>query len=233
MVNNEQLNSKEVLEFDEHFQSLVEKAKDRNLRLIKLEKTIPEIYEKEMEYFLKKFFENDPFEFKPDDLEEVFVNGKAIKQIKSDRRPTTYLSLFRFLELNRQKLAEIKQDISSLAEIIKEEKANYASNEQFLTAALNDALSAGRIYKNIYHLTSGLYIKLIKQINQELQEAKNTQGSDAYLNLRKANSEVSLRSMFYPYYEKLFSNSMFLLAVSQKIRGERLNLLAKLDLPTK
>ncbi len=230
MNKNDLLNTKEVLEFDEHFQALIEKAKDRNLRIIKLEKSIPEIYEKEMELFLKKFFENDPFELKNEDLEEIFVNGKNIKQIKQDRRPSTYWSLFRFLELHRQKLSDIKQDISHLAEVIKEEKANYSTNEKLLTSALNDALSAGRIYKNIYQLTSGLYIKLVKQVNLELQETKNTQGSDAYLNLRKANSETNLRGLFYPYYEKLFSNSMFLIAVSQKIRGERLNLLSKLDL---
>lgn len=229
MNKNELLNSKEVLEFDEHFQTVLEKAKDRNLRLVKLEKSIPEVYEREMELFLKKFFEHDPFEFKPDDLEEVFVNGKNIKQIKLDRRPTTYLSLFRFLELHRQKLSEIKQDISSLAEVIKEEKANYSSNEGLLTAALNDALSAGRVYKNIYQLTNGLFTKLVKQVNSELHDAKNTQGSDAYINLRKTNSEINLRGLFYPYYEKLFSNSMFLLAVSQKIRSERLNLLSKLE----
>ncbi|MCX7998557.1 MAG: hypothetical protein N3A69_06320, partial [Leptospiraceae bacterium] len=98
-----------------------------------------------------------------------------------------------------------------------------------LTSALNDALSAGRVYKNIYQLTSGLFTRLVKQVNSELNDAKNTQGSDAYINLRKANSEINLRSLFHPFYEKLFSNSMFLLAVSQKIRSDRLNLLSKLE----
>lgn len=216
-------------EFDAHLYSLVEKAKDRNLRMIKLEILIPEVYEKDMDKFLQKFFEPDPFEFKTDDLEEVMLNGKVIKQIKVDRRPVTYLSLLRFLELHRQKLLAIKQDISALADVIKEEKASYQITDTLKSSALNEALSAGRIYKSIHGLTQNLYIKLIQQINDELEDAKNNQGKDAFINLRKMNSEASLRASFHPYYEKLFMNSMFMLAVSKKIRSERLQLLSSLE----
>jgi hypothetical protein len=216
-------------EFDAHLFSLIEKAKDRNLRMIKLEKLIPEVYEKEMDKFLQKFFESDPFEFKADDLEEVMLNGKLVKQIKVDRRPVTYLSLLRFLELHRQKLLAIKEDISALAEVIKEEKASYQVTDSLKSSALNEALAAGRIYKNIQSLTQNLYIKLFRQINDELEEAKNNQGRDAFINLRKMNSEASLRASFHPYYEKLFMNSMFMLAVSKKIRSERLQLLSSFE----
>jgi hypothetical protein len=219
----------DTLEFDTYFGSLIEKTQDRNLRMIKLERPIPEVYEKDMDKFLQKFFEKDPFEFKPDDLEEVMMNGKVIKQIKVDRRPVTYLSLLRFLELHRQRLSDIKQDISALADVIKEEKASFQISDSIKSSALNEALAAGRIYKNIHSLTLNLYLKLVRQINSELEEAKHTQGRDAFINLRKMNSESFLRTSFHPYYEKLFMNSMFMMAVSKKIRKERLQLLTSME----
>jgi len=218
-----------VEEFDAHFSSLIEKSKDRSLRIIKLEKSIPEVYEKDIELFLKKFFEKDPFEFKPEDLEDVMVNGKVVKQVKLDRRPSTYLSLFRFLELYRQQLFSIKEDISALSQIIKKEKASYKIQDSLKSSALNEALSAGRIYKNIHGLVQNLCIKLIRQINEELHEALSTQGKDAFINLRKVISEVYIKSYFNPEYDKLFVNSMFMLAVSKKIRSERLQILSSLE----
>ncbi|HNO25261.1 MAG TPA: hypothetical protein PKK94_19940, partial [Leptospiraceae bacterium] len=95
-------------DFDAAFDVIVAKSQDRTLRMLKLDMQIPEEYERDMKGFLSKYFQNDPFDIRIEDFEEIILDGKRIQRIKSERRPVSYLSLFRFLELFRQLLEEIK-----------------------------------------------------------------------------------------------------------------------------
>lgn len=211
-------------DFDAAFDVIVAKSQDRALRMLKLDMQIPEEYERDMKGFLSKYFKTDPFDIRIEDFEEMILDGKRIQRIKSERRPVSYLSLFRFLELFRQLLEEIKLDIGKLAEIYK--LLNPASDrEEFLKeAALKKTLASGRIFQKFSVLNSSFYLRLVKHINQEVLEHKRNSSTEGYVNLRKLNGEVFLNSVFSPYYSQMVNNCFFLKSFKDKLRLERENL---------
>ena len=57
-------------DFDAYFRNLLVKAYDKESRMLKLDFTIPEHYERDMKSFSQKFFSENPFELTGEDLEE-------------------------------------------------------------------------------------------------------------------------------------------------------------------
>ena len=154
-------------DFDAYFRNLLVKAYDKESRMLKLDFTIPEHYERDMKSFSQKFFSENPFELTGEDLEEFTVEGKLLKRIRLDRRPSTYLSLFRLVEMYRQELESIRVDIADLAKIFKEDWLG-GNND----LALKETLSAGRVYQRLISLAQNFHAKLIRNVNQSLRDTK-------------------------------------------------------------
>jgi hypothetical protein len=208
-------------DFDAYFRNLLAKAYDRDSRMLKLDVPIPEAYERDMKSFSQKFFSENPFELTGDDLEEFLIEGKLFKRIRMDRRPSTYLSLFRLVEMYRQELENIRTDIADLARVFKEDIG--VDND----LALKETLSAGRVYQKLSSLAQNFHTRLIRSINQSLKEMKIAMGSDGFLNLRKANGDSYISSILNPDYTSMLNNSLFLIAISKKIRQHKISILEK------
>ncbi|MCB1179431.1 MAG: hypothetical protein KDK36_17750 [Leptospiraceae bacterium] len=217
---NKNLTETEILEiFDSEFGRIIEKSKDVSARLVKLEFLIPEFYFNHMGKFLEKFFGKDPFELNQDDLETVFINGKSIKRIKLNRRPISYLSIFRFLLLCHQSLESIKDDVSV---ILHHYKDDFSKTEGMVNKdEFQKVQVAGRLFKKYNPTVHTLYLKLIKHINQTLEDAKLNQGEEGFVNIRKINGLDYLAALFDPEYKTLISNLTFMLAVAKEIKLER------------
>lgn len=208
-------------DFDAYFRNLLVKAYDRDSRMLKLDVPIPEAYERDMKSFSQKFFSENPFELTGEDLEEFLIEGKLFKRIRIDRRPSTYLSLLRLVEMYRQELESIRTDIADLARVFKEDIG--IDND----LALKETLSAGRVYQKLSSLAQNFHTRLIRSINQSLKETKIAMGSDGYLNLRKANGDSYISSILNPDYTSMLNNSLFLIAISKKIRQHKISILEK------
>ncbi len=208
-------------DFDAYFRNLLVKAYDRDSRMLKLDVPIPEAYERDMKSFSQKFFSENPFELTGEDLEEFLIEGKLFKRIRIDRRPSTYLSLFRLVEMYRQELENIRTDIADLARVFKEDIG--IDND----LVLKETLSAGRVYQKLSSLAQNFHTRLIRSINQSLKETKIAMGSDGYLNLRKANGDSYISSILNPDYTSMLNNSLFLIAISKKIRQHKISILEK------
>ena len=215
-------NTATQFDFDAYFRNLLVKAYDRESRMLKLDVTIPEQYERDMKSFSQKFFSENPFELTGEDLEEFVVEGKLLKRIRLDRRPSTYLSLFRLVEMYRQELESIRLDISDLAKVFKEDWAG-ADND----FVLKETLSAGRVYQRLTSLAQNFHAKLIRNVNQSLRETKIAMGSDGFLNLRKVNGDSYISSILNPDYTSMLNNSLFLIAISKRIRQHKLAIMEK------
>jgi hypothetical protein len=215
-------NTATQFDFDAYFRNLLVKAYDRESRMLKLDVTIPEQYERDMKSFSQKFFSENPFELTGEDLEEFVVEGKLLKRIRLDRRPSTYLSLFRLVEMYRQELENIRVDISDLAKVFKEDRAG-ADND----FVLKETLSAGRVYQRLTSLAQNFHAKLIRNVNQSLRETKIAMGSDGFLNLRKVNGDSYVSSILNPDYTSMLNNSLFLIAISKRIRQHKLAIMEK------
>ncbi len=209
-------------DFDVYFKNLLVKAYDRESRMLKLNVSIPEQYERDMKSFSQKFFSENPFELVGEDLEEFFIEGKLLKRIRLDRRPSTYLSLFRLVEMYRQELESIRVDISDLAKVFKEDRAGTDND-----LALKETLSAGRVYQRLTSLAQNFHAKLIRNVNQSLKETKIAMGSDGFLNLRKINGDSYISSILNPDYTSMLNNSLFLIAISKRIRQHKLAIMEK------
>jgi len=215
-------NTATQFDFDAYFRNLLVKAYDRESRMLKLDVTIPEQYERDMKSFSQKFFSENPFELTGEDLEEFVVEGKLLKRIRLDRRPSTYLSLFRLVEMYRQELENIRVDISDLAKVFKEDWPG--GDNEF---ALKETLSAGRVYQRLTSLAQNFHAKLIRNVNQSLRETKIAMGSDGFLNLRKVNGDSYISSILNPDYTSMLNNSLFLIAISKRIRQHKLAIMEK------
>ncbi len=215
-------NTASQFDFDAYFRNLLVKAYDKESRMLKLDVSIPEQYERDMKSFSQKFFSENPFELTGEDLEEFTIEGKLLKRIRLDRRPSTYLSLFRLVELYRQELESIRVDIADLAKVFKEDRAG-ADND----LVLKETLSAGRVYQRLTSLAQNFHSKLIRVVNQSLKETKIAMGSDGFLNLRKVNGDSYISSILNPDYTSMLNNSLFLIAISKRIRQHKLAILEK------
>jgi hypothetical protein len=209
-------------DFDAYFRNLLVKAYDKESRMLKLDFTIPEHYERDMKSFSQKFFSENPFELTGEDLEEFTVEGKLLKRIRLDRRPSTYLSLFRLVEMYRQELDSIRVDIADLAKVFKED---WPGGDNDL--ALKETLSAGRVYQRLISLAQNFHAKLIRNVNQSLRDTKIAMGSDGFLNLRKVNGDSYISSILNPDYTSMLNNSLFLIAISKRIRQHKLAIMEK------
>lgn len=212
------------MDFDDLFKNLLEKNKDaHDSRILKLEFPIPAKYESNMDEFLEKFFSNDPFEIKPQDLETFITPGGNIKKLKFDRRPSTFLSILRFLELYRQQLKSIKSDLSKLATCYKKFEDNDLLdpfNSGLKNQIFTQLLSAGRIIKKWSPQLESLYKLTIVNINLSITEAESTNGrTKAFVNLRKVHSEGYLNVTFHPYYENMVNFCIMCLAFSSKLKA--------------
>ena len=203
-------------DFDAYFRMLLTKAYEKELRILKLEYQIPDSYEKDMKTFSQKFFHENPFEIVNEDLEDFLIEGKSFKRIRYDRRPSTYLSLFRLTEMYRQELESIRSDIAELAKVFKEGVGGIEMDE-----VLRETLSAGRVYQKLSSLAQNFHSALIRNINISLREMKISMGADGFLNLRKVNGDAYISSILNPYYTSMINNSLFLIAIAKKIRQHR------------
>lgn len=216
-------NAPQLSDFDNYFKNVLLRAYDKDSRILKLDQYIPEYYEKDMRGFSQKFFSENPFEISNEDLEEFYIDGKMFKRIRFDRRPSTYLSLFRLTELYRQELEIIRSDIADLAKVFKEDW-NGGENDTIL----KETLSAGRIYQKLSSIAQNFHSALIRNINLSLRETKISMGSDGFLNLRKVNGDAYISSILNPFYTGMINNSLFLIAISKKIRQHRISIQEKL-----
>ncbi len=211
------------MEFDEAFQSVLQQNKqDPDNRILKLEYQIPGKYESSMNEFLEKFFANDPFDIKPQDLDvSVTLNGK-IKTLKFDRKPSTFLSIFRFLELYRQQLNSVKIDLNTLATCYKKLLASELPEQsisKIKNQILASILSAGRIIKKWNPQMEYLYRFTLTNINLVIAESEATYGlGKGFANLRKMHSEGYLNLTLHPYYGNLVSFCIICIAYSSKLR---------------
>lgn len=210
-------NSPQQFDFDAYFRNILVKAYDKDIRILKLENPIPEPYEKDLKSFSQKFFFENPFEITTEDLEEFYIEGKLFKRIRIDRRPSTYLSLFRLTELYRSELENIRGDIADLAKLFKEDKPSIDKD-----LVLKETLSAGRVYQKLSVLAQNFHTALIRNVNHSLKEIKIAMGSDGFLNLRKVNGDAFISSILNPYYNGMLNNSLFLIAISKKIHQHKL-----------
>ena len=210
-------NAPQLSDFDTYFKNVLIKAYEKDSRMFKLDQYIPEVYEKDMKGFSQKFFSENPFEIGNEDLEEFYIDGKMFKRIRFDRRPSTYLSLFRLTEMYRQELEIIRSDIADLAKVFKEEWEGADKD-----TILKETLSAGRVYQKLSSLAQNFHSALIRNINISLRETKIAMGSDGFLNLRKVNGDAYISSILNPFYTGMINNSLFLIAISKKIRQHRI-----------
>lgn len=99
----------EFADFDLHLEYLIQQD---HPRIMNLEKRIPPGYP--WEILLQKHFANPPFDLGRDDLEVVIEAGKKVFRIAETRKPTTFLSLFRFLELFRRNLRQLEENLARI-----------------------------------------------------------------------------------------------------------------------
>ncbi|MCB1142782.1 MAG: hypothetical protein H7A24_03905 [Leptospiraceae bacterium] len=210
-----------IEDFDRYFRAILEKATDRESRIIKLEFLIPQEYERDMKGFSSTFFSNNPFELTVGDLDEVSIEGRLIKRIRPDRKPSTFLSLFRLTEMYRQFLEDIHGDIKILAGHYKQYRVDQPEKELIKELILKETLSAGRVYQKLSLVSQNFHTKLVHLVNDSLAEAKSAVGPEGFINLRKFNGESFLGSVLNPEYKSMISNSLFLIAISKKIRQQR------------
>lgn len=203
----------------ENYFTLILKTKTE-ARILKLEQPIPENYITSMNEFLKMFFEDDPFEIKPNDLETYFTPTGKIKRLKFDRKPSTYLSIFRFLELYRQQLSSIKHDVNKLAGFYKKIGLSGSNEKELIELRekiLTQLLSNGRLLMKWYPIAELLYKNLIQHLNSSLEESESNSGKGkGFINLRKIHSDSFLKNTFYPHYDSLTNFCVFCLAYSAK-----------------
>jgi hypothetical protein len=211
------------MNFEDYFSLLLGQAKNNTEnRILKLEMQIPEEIIQKQNEFLKDFFSEDPFEIRPQDLETYIAPSGKIKQLKIDRRPSTYLSLFRFLELFRQQFQSIQNDVGALALCYKALDENQLQSQINLRQkVLTQVLAGGRILKKWQPIQDEFFQKLIKNINESLLQATQLSGKDkAFVNLRKPLSENYLSSNFYPVYESMMNFIIMCLAFTSKLKSE-------------
>ncbi|MDX1960478.1 MAG: hypothetical protein SFU98_18050 [Leptospiraceae bacterium] len=223
MAEKTEKNLEEELEkFNTKFQLILDRAElDKTSRILKMDMKIPEFYEKNMEAFLEKFFSKNPFELRKEDLEDYTLDRKVLKRLRFDRRPASYLSLFRFIEMYRQGLNIIKQNISVLASIYKYKEPRDIFEEQQKEILLNELLSAGRVFKKLQSLNVSFYATFIKHLNDSYLESTKLLGEDGFINIKKLNGDTFLATTFYPYYDQMITNSIFLETLSIRLRQER------------
>lgn len=92
------------LKFDAHFRNLILKYRQNpNIRMLPLQEPIPAGYP--YDQFLENYFSEIPYQFHFEDFDSV-VSGKEKRMhvLKYDRRPKTFISLFRFLEFFRARI---------------------------------------------------------------------------------------------------------------------------------
>jgi hypothetical protein len=205
--------------FNTEFQKLIEKSKDVQARMIKLEFEIPEYYTVHMDEFLDTFFKDNPFELKAEDMEDIYVQGKIIKKIRMDRRPISYLSIFRFLVLCKTLTDSLKDSINALIPYFKKDIENPKLKDLQIkhSKTFHDIETAGRFYQKFHPAIQKLYIKLVSHINTSIMEAKSNQGEEGFLNLRKINGADFLAANFDPEYKLLLNNLTFLIAIAKEI----------------
>jgi hypothetical protein len=101
--------TQEFADFDLHLEYLIQQD---HPRIMNLEKRIPPNYPWAL--LLEKHFGNPPFELTRDDLEVVIESGKKAFRIQETRKPTTFHSLFRFLELFRRSLRQLEDNLAKI-----------------------------------------------------------------------------------------------------------------------
>jgi hypothetical protein len=92
---------------------------------------------------------------------------------------------------------------------------------------LKETLSAGRVYQRLTSLAQNFHAKLIRNVNQSLRDTKIAMGSDGFLNLRKVNGDSYISSILNPDYTSMLNNSLFLIAISKRIRQHKLAIMEK------
>lgn len=210
------------MEFEEAFQSvLILNKQDPENRILRLECKIPSKYETNMNEFLEKFFSNDPFDIRPEDLDvTVTLNGK-IRSLKSNRRPSTFLSIFRFLELYRIQLNSLKTDINTLANCYKKFLASELPDSIISVTrnqVLANILSAGRMIKRWNPQMEYLYRFTLNNINLIITESEAANGpGKGFINLRKIISEAYLNLTLQPYYRNLVNFCIICIAYTSKL----------------
>ncbi len=211
------------MDFDEKFKILLAQSRgSADDRVLKLEYSIPSKYESSMNEFLEKFFLNDPFDIKPQDLELVITGSGKIKRLRFDRRPSTYLSILRFFEFYRQRLKSISGDLNHLANFYKESLVDNTNNPQvdgIKKQILAEVFSAGRLLKRWSPQLEQFYRKTIQVINNDFSESEAVNGkSKGFINLRKVYPEGYLNATFGPHYESMVNFCIVCIAYSSKLR---------------
>ncbi|MBK8397076.1 MAG: hypothetical protein IPL26_17820 [Leptospiraceae bacterium] len=211
------------MEFDETFKALLLQNKENpETNILKLETPIPESYEDSMETFLEKFFVGDPFDIKPEDLEVVLMGSVKVKKLKSNRRPSTFLSILRFIELYRQLFKSINSDLNRLASCyrgILTKDSNDPKLTELKNKVLAEVFSAGRILKKWNPQLDQFYRKTILAMNNSLVDTDSTNGNKkGVINLRKTYSESYLNLTFKPHYEDLINFCIICIAYSSKLK---------------
>jgi hypothetical protein len=211
------------MQFEDYFSYILNTNKTANdNRILKLEHFFPLDFEKKQDYFLELFFSNDPFEIKHADLETFLTASGRIKKLKEDRKPSTFLSLFRFLELYRQQFQSQRNDLGTLAGIYKAfENKQIEENSDLKGKILNHLLSARRLYEKWYPQSEQFFKILIQTINQNLVESESIYGKgNGFVNLRKVQSESYMVATFHPYFESLVKFCIMCIAHTVKLKSE-------------
>lgn len=212
------------MEFDDAFKKiLLENKEFPENRILRLEHRIPDKYETLMNEFLEKFFANDPFDIKPEDLDvTITLNGK-IRTLKFDRKPSTFLSIFRFLELYRQQMNSMNSDLQTLGSFYKSflnSKLPEESTAKIKSQILASILSAGKIIKKCKPQLEYLYRITIGSINSQIAEAEAANGKgNGFVNLRKVHSEGYLKLTFHPYYGNMVNFCIICIAHTSKLKA--------------
>jgi hypothetical protein len=212
------------MEFDDVFKAILLENKDfPENRILRLEHRIPIKYETSMNEFLEKFFANDPFDIKPEDLDvTITLNGK-IRTLKFDRKPSTFLSIFRFLELYRQQMNSMNSDLQTLGSFYKSilnSKLPEESTSKIKSQILASLLLAGKIIKKCKSQMEYLYRITIGSINSQIAESEAANGKgNGFVNLRKVHSESYLKLTFHPYYGNMVNFCIICIAHTSKLRA--------------
>ncbi|HMV44482.1 MAG TPA: hypothetical protein PK079_16345 [Leptospiraceae bacterium] len=210
------------MEFDEHFKHILQLYQDSpDIRILKLEYPIPNKYETAQEEFLEKFFQNNPFEIFPNDLETFTIQNAKIKRLKFDRRPSTFIGILRFIELYRQQFNSIKKNLSLLARRYKTFEKNDLldpENSVLKNEIFTQILAAGRVLKKWTPQVELLYKNTLVNINTNLAESELVNGKGkGFVNLRKIHNEGYLNQTFHPYYQNLLNFCIMCIAFATKL----------------
>jgi len=191
-----------LADFDLHFEIV---TNDRSYRVANLLRKIPIDYP--LEDFLGKHFSSPPFELLPGDCERALLGGVSKWQIRESRKPSTFFSLFRFLEFFRISLLGLKQEMTLLGQL--REKVNFETKNQETTplaegrgVKLENAKRVLEVIHTRAKLISDRSDQVIELFYRKVVSIANASFKNGAFNLYHLYPVKTMAMKFFPHYDE-------------------------------